>query len=279
MENIKELIEQYKGNYNKLERTTKEQTKEENKKKDLQHEKSELFYQLQDKKITAKEYNERHEEITKEEMATREKAELLLIEKKLLQDNENIIQDKMIIYLFNNVIIKYKNIGEKTAQKIDAEIKEILQDIFNDKYFTIYQYNDFRNYTPNQFINVFGCDYSFSNYVKKLVFNLTSHHNERNPYKQNIYINSNGDFMLNEYSKTAEEIEEDNKRTAERINNTETIQDTKAKAKAIYKAYKKKQKTLEELRKQEEETKKAFDSTIRTNQETYYHNLYSYFNQ
>lgn len=279
MENIKKLMEEFKINFEKLEKATKEQTKAEQKGRELKTQQTENFYKLEDKKINSQEYLAKHEEIKKELEKAKVKNEFLLIERKLLQDNENIITDKIIVDIFKNIIIKYnnKNIGEATTKKIDEEVKTYLSDIFNKKYFEVYSYNTFRNYQPNQFINIWGSEYSFSNYQKKLCFNLVSHYGARNDYKQNIYI-INGALSLDEYSKTPEEIEENNKKHIETIENTETIQDAKAKAKEIQKAYNKKVATLEKLRKQQEQAKNEFDDTIKANNGRFLHHLYNYFN-
>lgn len=277
MENITKLIEEYKNNFEKLEKITKEQGKQEQNIKTVEKEQSENFYKLQDKLINTQDYLVKCEELKTKKEKAKEKNDILLIEKKLLQDNENIIQDKIIIDIFKNIILKYegKAIGESTTTKIDNEIKNYLQPLYDKKYMYIYTFNEYRNILPNQFINLYGCDYSFSNYQKKLSISLTSLYNGKNDYKQNIYIKEN-QFLLNEYSKL-EEKEQDNKANIERIENTQTIQDTKAKAKEIYKAYKKKVSTLERLKKEEEQVKKDFDNMIKDNQNTFYHNIYSYF--
>lgn len=277
MENITKLIEEYKNNFEKLEKITKEQGKQEQNIKAMEKEQSENFYKLQDKVINSQDYLVKCEELKTKKEKAKEKNDILLIEKKLLQDNENIIQDKIIIDIFKNIILKYegKAIGESTTTKIDNEIKNYLQPLYDEKYMYIYTFNEYRNILPNQFINLYGCDYSFSNYQKKLSINLTSLYNGKNDYKQKIYIKEN-QFLLNEYSKL-EEKEQDNKANIERIENTQTIQDTKAKAKEIYKAYKKKVSTLERLKKEEEQAKKDFDNMIKNNQNTFYHNIYSYF--
>ena len=279
MKNINILMEEFKGNFEKLEKATKEQTKVEQKERTLRAEQTENFYKLEDKKINSQEYLTKHEEIKKELEKVKAKNELLLIEKKLLQDNENIIADKIIIDIFKNILFKYegKNIGEATAQKIDGEVKGHIHDIFSKKYFEIYAYNTFRNYQPNQFVNIWGAEYSFSNYQKKLCFNLVSHYGARNDYKQNIYI-INGALSLDEYSKTPEEIEENNKKHIETIESNEIIQDTKTKAKEIQKAYNKKIATLEKLRKQQEQAKNEFDDTIKASNGRFLHHLYNYFN-
>ena len=277
MENITKLIEEYKNNFEKLEKITKEQGKQEQNLKAIEIEQGENFYKLQDKLINAQDYLVRCEELKTKKEKAKEKNDILLIEKKLLQDNENIINDKITIDIFKNIILKYenKNIGESTTTKMDNEIKNYLQPLYDEKYMYIYTFNEYRNILPNQFINLYGCDYSFSNYQKKLSISLTSLYNGKNDYKQNIYIKEN-QFLLNEYSKL-EEKEQDNKANIERIENTQTIQDTKAKAKEIYKAYKKKVSTLERLKKEEEQAKKDFDNMIKNNQNTFYHNIYSYF--
>ena len=277
MENITKLIEEYKNNFEKLEKITKEQEKQEQNIKAIETEQSENFYKLQDKLINAQDYLAKCEELKTKKEKAKEKNDILLIEKKLLQDNENIIQDKIIIDIFKNIILKYegKAIGESTTTKIDNEIKNYLQPLYDKKYMHIYTFNEYRNILPNQFINLYGCDYSFSNYQKKLNISLVSLYNRENNYKQKIYIKEN-QFLLNEYSKL-EEKEQDNKANIERIENTQIIQDTKAKAKEIYKAYKKKVSTLERLKKEEEQAKKDFDNMIKDNQDTFYHNIYSYF--
>ena len=277
MENIAKLIEEYKNNFEKLEKITKEQGKQEQNLKAIEIEQSENFYKLQDKLINAQDYLVKCEELKTKKEKAKEKNDILLIEKKLLQDNENIINDKITIDIFKNIILKYegKAIGESTATKIDNEIKNYLQPLYDEKYMHIYTFNEYRNILPNQFINLYGCDYSFSNYQKKLSISLTSLYNGKNGYKQNIYIKEN-QFLLNEYSKL-EEKEQDNKANIERIENTQTIQDTKAKAKEIYKAYKKKVSTLERLKKEEEQAKKDFDNMIKNNQNIFYHNIYNYF--
>lgn len=277
MENITKLIEEYKNNFEKLEKITKEQEKQEQNIKAMETEQGENFYKLQDKSINAQDYLVKCEELKTKKEKAKEKNDILLIEKKLLQDNENIIQDKIIIDIFKNIISKYegKAIGESTTTKIDNEIKNYLQPLYDEKYMYIYTFNEYRNILPNQFIHLYGCDYSFSNYQKKLSISLTSLYNGKNDYKQKIYIKEN-QFLLNEYSKL-EEKEQDNKANIERIENTQTIQDTKAKAKEIYKAYKKKVSTLERLKKEEEQAKKDFDNMIKDNQDTFYHNIYSYF--
>ena len=277
MENIAKLIGEYKNNFEKLEKITKEQEKQEQNLKTMEIEQSENFYKLQDKLINAQDYLAKCEEVKTKKEKAKEKNDILLIEKKLLQDNENIINDKIIIDIFKNIILKYegKAIGESTTTKIDNEIKNYLQPLYDKKYMYIYTFNEYRNILPNQFINLYGCDYSFSNYQKKLSISLTSLYNGKNDYKQNIYIKEN-QLLLNEYSKL-EEKEQDNKANIERIENTQTIQDTKAKAKEIYKAYKKKVSTLERLKKEEEQAKKDFDNMIKDNQDTFYHNIYSYF--
>ena len=277
MENIAKLIEEYKNNFEKLEKITKEQGKQEQNLKAIEIEQSENFYKLQDKLINAQDYLVKCEELKTKKEKAKEKNDILLIEKKLLQDNENIINDKITIDIFKNIILKYegKAIGESTTTKIDNEIKNYLQPLYDEKYMYIYTFNEYRNILPNQFINLYGCDYSFSNYQKKLSISLTSLYNGKNGYKQNIYIKEN-QFLLNEYSKL-EEKEQDNKANIERIENTQTIQDTKAKAKEIYKAYKKKVSTLERLKKEEEQAKKDFDNMIKNNQNIFYHNIYNYF--
>ena len=277
MENIIKLIGEYKNNFEKLEKITKEQEKQEQNIKVMEIEQSENFYKLQDKLINAQDYLTKCEELTTKKEKAKEKNDILLIEKKLLQDNENIINDKITIDIFKNIILKYegKAIGESTTTKIDNEIKNYLQPLYDEKYMRIYTFNEYRNILPNQFINLYGCDYSFSNYQKKLNISLTSLYNRENDYKQKIYIKEN-QFLLNEYSKL-EEKEQDNKANIERIENTQTIQDTKAKAKEIYKAYKKKVSTLERLKQEEEQAKKDFDNMIKDNQNTFYHNIYSYF--
>lgn len=277
MENIIKLIEEYKNNFEKLEKITKEQEKQEQNIKAMEKEQSENFYKLQDKLINAQDYLAKDEELKTKKEKAKEKNDILLIEKKLLQDNENIINDKITIDIFKNIISKYegKAIGESTTTKIDNEIKNYLQSLYDKKYMYIYTFNEYRNILPNQFIHLYGCDYSFSNYQKKLSISLTSLYNVKNDYKQKIYIKDN-QFLLNEYSKL-EEKEQDNKANIERIENTQTIQDTKAKAKEIYKAYKKKVSTLERLKKEEEQAKKDFDNMIKDNQNTFYHNIYSYF--
>ena len=277
MENITKLIGEYKNNFEKLEKITKEQEKQEQNIKAMETEQSENFYKLQDKLINGQDYLAKCEELKTKKEKAKEKNDVLLIEKKLLQDNENVINDKIIIDIFKNIILKYegKAIGESTTTKIDNEIKNYLQPLYNEKYMYIYTFNEYRNILPNQFINLYGCDYSFSNYQKKLSINLTSLYNGKNDYKQKIYIKEN-QFLLNEYSKL-EEKEQDNRANIERIENTQTIQDTKAKAKEIYKAYKKKVSTLERLKKEEEQVKKDFDNMIKDNQNTFYHNIYSYF--
>lgn len=277
MENITKLIGEYKNNFKKLEKITKEQEKQEQNIKAMEIEQSENFYKLQDKLINAQDYLAKCEELKTKKEKAKEKNDILLIEKKLLQDNENIINDKITIDIFKNIILKYegKAIGESTTTKIDNEIKNYLQPLYDKKYMYIYTFNKYINILPNQFINLYGCDYSFSNYQKKLSINLTSLYNGENNYKQKIYIKEN-QFLLNEYSKL-EEKEQDNKANIERIENTQTIQDTKAKAKEIYKAYKKKVSTLERLKKEEEQAKKDFDNMIKDNQDTFYHNIYNYF--
>lgn len=277
MENITKLIGEYKNNFKKLEKITKEQEKQEQNIKAMEIEQSENFYKLQDKLINAQDYLAKCEELKTKKEKAKEKNDILLIEKKLLQDNENIINDKITIDIFKNIILKYegKAIGESTTTKIDNEIKNYLQPLYDEKYMHIYTFNKYINILPNQFINLYGCDYSFSNYQKKLSINLTSLYNGENNYKQKIYIKEN-QFLLNEYSKL-EEKEQDNKANIERIENTQTIQDTKAKAKEIYKAYKKKVSTLERLKKEEEQAKKDFDNMIKDNQDTFYHNIYNYF--
>lgn len=277
MENITKLIGEYKNNFEKLEKITKEQQKQEQTIKAMEIEQSENFYKLQDKLINAQDYLAKCEELKTKKEKAKEKNDILLIEKKLLQDNENIINDKITIDIFKNIILKYegKAIGESTTTKIDNEIKNYLQPLYDEKYMHIYTFNKYINILPNQFINLYGCDYSFSNYQKKLSINLTSLYNGENNYKQKIYIKEN-QFLLNEYSKL-EEKEQDNKANIERIENTQTIQDTKAKAKEIYKAYKKKVSTLERLKKEEEQAKKDFDNMIKDNQDTFYHNIYNYF--
>lgn len=277
MENITKLIGEYKNNFKKLEKITKEQQKQEQTIKAMEIEQSENFYKLQDKLINAQDYLAKCEELKTKKEKAKEKNDILLIEKKLLQDNENIINDKITIDIFKNIILKYegKAIGESTTTKIDNEIKNYLQPLYDEKYMHIYTFNKYINILPNQFINLYGCDYSFSNYQKKLSINLTSLYNGENNYKQKIYIKEN-QFLLNEYSKL-EEKEQDNKANIERIENTQTIQDTKAKAKEIYKAYKKKVSTLERLKKEEEQAKKDFDNMIKDNQDTFYHNIYNYF--
>lgn len=277
MENITKLIGEYKNNFKKLEKITKEQEKQEQNIKAMEIEQSENFYKLQDKLINAQDYLAKCEELKTKKEKAKEKNDILLIEKKLLQDNENIINDKITIDIFKNIILKYegKAIGESTTTKIDNEIKNYLQPLYDEKYMHIYTFNKYINILPNQFINLYGCDYSFSNYQKKLSINLTSLYNGENNYKQKIYIKEN-QFLLNEYSKL-EEKEQDNKANIERIENTQTIQDTKVKAKEIYKAYKKKVSTLERLKKEEEQAKKDFDNMIKDNQDTFYHNIYNYF--
>lgn len=277
MENITKLIEEYKNNFEKLEKITKEQQKQEQNIKTVETEQSENFYKLQDKLINAQDYLVKCEELKTKKEKAKEKNDILLIEKKLLQDNENIINDKIIIDIFKNIILKYegKAIGESTTTKIDNEIKNYLQPLYDKKYIYIYTFNEYSNILPNQFINLYECDYSFSNYQKKLSITLTSLYNRESNYKQKIYIKEN-QFLLNEYSKL-EEKEQDNKANIERIENTQIIQDTKAKAKEIYKAYKKKVSTLERLKKEEEQAKKDFDNMIKDNQNTFYHNIYSYF--
>lgn len=277
MKNIIKLIEEYKNNFEKLEKITKEQEKQEQTIKAMKTEQSKIFYKLQDKLINAQDYLAKCEELKTKKEKAKEKNDILLIEKKLLQDNENIINDKITIDIFKNIILKYegKAIGESTTTKIDNEIKNCLQPLYNEKYMYIYTFNEYMNILPNQFIHLYGCDYSFSNYQKKLNISLTSLYNKENNYKQKIYIKEN-QFLLNEYSKL-EEKEQDNKANIERIENTQTIQDTKAKAKEIYKAYKKKVSTLERLKKEEEQAKKDFDNMIKDNQNTFYHNIYSYF--
>ena len=277
MENIIKLIGEYKNNFEKLEKITKEQEKQEQNIKVMEIEQSENFYKLQDKLINAQDYLTKCEELTTKKEKAKAKNDILLIDKKLLQDNENIINDKITIDIFKNIILKYegKAIGESTTTKIDNEIKNYLQPLYDEKYMRIYTFNEYRNILPNQFINLYGCDYSFSNYQKKLNISLTSLYNRENDYKQKIYIKEN-QFLLNEYSKL-EEKEQDNKANIERIENTQTIQDTKAKAKEIYKAYKKKVSTLERLKQEEEQAKKDFDNMIKDNQNTFYHNIYSYF--
>ena len=277
MENITKLMEEYKSNFEKLEKITKEQQKQKENIKAIENEQSENFYKLQDKLINEQDYLVKCEELKTKKEKAKEKNDILLIEKKLLQDNENIINDKIIIDIFKNIILKYegKAIGESTTTKIDNEIKNYLQPLYDKKYMHIYTFNEYRNVLPNQFIYLYGCDYSFSNYQKKLNISLTSLYNGENDYKQKIYIKEN-QFLLNEYGKL-EEKEQDNKANIERIENTQTIQDTKAKAKEIYKAYKKKVSTLERLRKEEEQAKKDFDNMIKNNQNTFYHNIYSYF--
>lgn len=279
MENITKLIEEYKSNFEKLEKITKEQEKQEQNIKAMETEQSENFYKLQDKLINAQDYLAKCEELKTKKEKAKEKNDILLIEKKLLQDNENIINDKIIIDIFKNIILKYegKAIGESTTTKIDNEIKNYLQPLYDEKYMYIYTFNEYRNILPNQFINLYNSDYSFNNYDKKLTISLTSNYNVKNDYKQNIYI-KNKQFLLNEYGKLEEkEQEQDNKANIERIENTQIIQDTKAKAKEIYKAYKKKVSTLERLKKEEEQAKKDFDNMIKDNQNTFYHNIYSYF--
>lgn len=277
MENIIKLIEEYKNNFEKLEKITKEQEKQEENIKTVEKEQSENFYKLQDKLINGQDYLVKCEELKTKKEKSKEKNDILLIEKKLLQDNENIINDKIIIDIFKNIILKYegKAIGESTTTKIDNEIKNYLQPLYDEKYMYIYTFNEYINILPNQFINLYGCDYSFSNYQKKLSISLTSLYNRESNYKQKIYIKENK-FLLNEYSKL-EEKEQDNKANIERIENTQIIQDTKAKAKEIYKAYKKKVSTLERLKKEEEQAKKDFDNMIKDNQNTFYHNIYNYF--
>ena len=277
MENITKLIGEYKNNFEKLEKITKEQEKQEQNIKAMETEQSENFYKLQDKLINAQDYLAKCEELKTKKEKAKEKNDILLIEKKLLQDNENIINDKITIDIFKNIILKYegKAIGESTATKIDNEIKNYLQPLYDEKYMYIYTFNEYMHILPNQFINLYGCDYSFSNYQKKLSISLTSLYNRENNYKQKIYIKEH-QFLLNEYSKLGEK-EQDNKANIERIENTKTIQETKAKAKEIYKAYKKKVSTLERLKKEEEQAKKDFDNMIKDNQNTFYHNIYSYF--
>ena len=277
MENITKLIEEYKNNFEKLEKITKEQEKQEENIKAMEIEQSENFYKLQDKLINAQDYSVKCEELKTKKEKAKEKNDILLIEKKLLQDNENIINDKITIDIFKNIILKYegKAIGESTTTKIDNEIKNYLQPLYDEKYMYIYTFNEYTSILPNQFINLYECGYSFSNYQKKLNITLTSLYKKEKNYKQKIYIKEN-QFLLNEYSKQ-EEKEQDNKANIERIENTQTIQDTKAKAKEIYKAYKKKVSTLERLKKEEEQAKKDFDNMIKDNQDTFYHNIYSYF--
>lgn len=277
MENITKLMEEYKNNFEKLEKITKEQEKQEQNIKAMEIEQSENFYKLQDKLINGQDYLVKCEELKTKKEKAKEKNDVLLIEKKLLQDNENIINDKIIIDIFKNIILKYegKAIGESTTTKIDNEIKNYLQPLYDEKYMYIYTFNKYRNILPNQFIYLYNSDYSFNNYDKKITVSLSSNYNVRNDYKQKIYIKEN-QFLLNEYSKL-EEKEQDNKANIERIENTNIIQDTKAKAKEIYKAYKKKVSTLERLKQEEEQAKKDFDNMIKDNQNTFYHNIYRYF--
>ena len=277
MKTIETLTEQYKNNFTKLERATKEERKAEQKKKEIETEQTENFYNLQDKKIDSSEYLKKCDLLKKELEKAREKEETATIERKLLQDNETIIIDKIIVDIYKNILKKYenKNIGEATTAKIDGEIKEHLKDIFNNKYIEITPYNEYRGFLPNQFINLFTPEYSFSNYQKKLCFYITSKYGTRSQYQQKIYIKDN-QFLFNEYSK-AEEIEKDNAANIERIEKTEIEEDSKKKAKEILKSYNKKKETLEKIRKQEEQAKRDFDRTIQNNQERFYHNLYEYF--
>lgn len=271
------ILNDYKLNYKKLERVAKELNTI---KSDYQRgeERHELFNKLQNKEITAEEYNTESAILNDKQEQEKEKQELLKIEERLLQDNENILTDKLIVLINNDIISKYNTIGEKTTEKIDNEIKDYLKDIFNDKYFTINQYNEFTHYQPNQFVNLWDNrnNYNADNYDKKLCFYLTSKLGKRNPYKQDLYLKYNV-VKFNEYSKTSEEIKEDNQKNIERITKTEIERDTKKKAKEIYKAYKKKIKTIKELEERITQEKEKFNDTIKDNQQSYYHNLYEYF--
>jgi hypothetical protein len=271
------ILNDYKLNFKKLERVVKELNTI---KSDYQRreEQSELFYKLQDKKITIDEYKTESAILEDKQEQEREQRELLTIEEKLLQDNENILIDKLIMLIYQNIIFKYNNIGEKTTEKIDGEIKEYLKDIFNDKYFNIVQFNEWQNYQPNQFVALWKNSENWSNdyYDKKLVFYLKSKLGHRNDYQQDLFIKNNV-IKLNQYSKTLEEIKADNLANQNRIEKTEIVRDTKRKAKEIYKAYKKKVKTTKELEEKIKQEKSKFDDTIKTNQDTFFHNLYSYF--
>ena len=130
---------------------------------------------------------------------------------------------------------------------------------------------------PKQFIHIYNSEYSFNNYDKKLIISLSSNHNERNDYKQYIYIKDK-QFLLYEYSKL-EEKTEDNNKNIERIEKTNTIENTRAKAKEIYQAHEKKRKTLEKLKQEEQKAKNQFDNLLKNNQNVYLHNLYNYFNR
>jgi hypothetical protein len=277
--NIEILMQNYIENFEKLEKITKEQQKQDKKIIEIENEQTNNFYNLKNKTINNNDYLKIYNELQDKHKKEKAKKEILLIEKKLLQDNENIINDKIIIDIFKNIILKYedKNIGESTLAKIDNEIKEYIKTIYNKKYIYIYGYNEYRNTQPNQFIHIYNSDYSFNNYDKKLNISLSSNHNERNDYKQYIYIKDK-QFLLYEYSKL-EEKTEDNNKNIERIEKTNIIENTRAKAKEIYQAHEKKRKTLEKLKQEEEKAKNQFDNLIKNNQNVYLHNLYNYFNR
>ena len=115
--NIKELMEQYKINFDKLEKATKNESKREQEEREKRTEQSELFYKLQDKEINGEEYTKRINELHEEQEKAKEQKELATIERKLLQDNENILKDKIVIDIYKNILVKYnqKAIGEQTT--------------------------------------------------------------------------------------------------------------------------------------------------------------------
>ena len=277
MKNIEILLKNYITNFEKLEKITKEQQEQDKKIEEIENEKTNNFYNFKNKIINNNDYLKNYNELTDKLKKEKAKKEIILIEKKMLQDNENIINDKITIDIFKNIILKYenKNIGESTLTKIDNEIKKYIKTIYNEKYIYFYDYNEYRNIQPTQFIHIYNSDYSFNNYEKKLTMSLSSNYNERNDYKQNIYI-KNKQFLLYEYS-TLEEKTKDNKSNIERIENTNIIENTRAKAKEIYKAYEKKTKTLEKLKQEEQKAKNQFDTLLKTNQNVYFHNLYNYY--
>lgn len=278
---IENLIEQFKENYKKMELLNKEYLKIDRQLKEEENDRSEVFYKLRDKIITIEEYNKIHDK--KEEVINKLKAkkEENIIKTKVCFDNENIINNKIIVYIKNNILNKYNNkaIGEKTTSKIDEEIKDLLKDIFNDRYFNIYEYNTYRCYQPNQFINVFknidSWDYNYCNGY--LYFNLKSKlNNSQGEEKQKLYINSDYQLKYDKYTKT-EEIEENNKTYEEKVINTEIIEDVKAKAKEIIKTYNKKEEKIKKYKKLIEEEENNFKNIIKDNNDVFLHNIYYYY--
>jgi hypothetical protein len=279
--NIEELIKEYKENTKKLKKEIEDGKILYNSLNEIKNNKNELWYKLEDKKITIEQYKEQREQKEKEEEEIKIKYDLNKIKTKLYFDNEDIINKKIMVYIKNNILNKYNNkaIGEKTTEKIDGEIKELLKDIYNDNYINVYEYNDYFKYLPNQFINVYKASNSwdYDYYTSYLYFNLKSKYNhDNNGDKLKLYIKDNK-IKYNQYSKM-EEIDDDNKKEEEKIINTSIIKNVNIKASEILKAYNKKEKLIKKYTSLLDKTKEDFKNTLKDNNNNYLSNIYYYFN-